>query len=195
AIPVAMLVQGLNVTQVITYSLNGFVLPSSDPLFNIVRGGGLIPMLKTIYILLVSCSLAAVIQNGGVLSDKIETYLSRPAKRVAIYIKSCIVGILTTAVGSNQTVSIVMTSQLMKNAYSNSGFSNIHRMQDISFASVLLSIVPPWSLTAMVPLASIQHEGYDYIPFLFFIYIASLYNLFLRTIESKKVENSVENTH
>ncbi|MEG1049829.1 MAG: Na+/H+ antiporter NhaC family protein, partial [Oscillospiraceae bacterium] len=35
AIPVAMLVQGLNVTQVITYSLNGFVLPSSDPLFNI----------------------------------------------------------------------------------------------------------------------------------------------------------------
>ncbi|MEG0091616.1 MAG: Na+/H+ antiporter NhaC family protein, partial [Oscillospiraceae bacterium] len=149
AIPIAMFSQGLNVMDIVIYALKGFVLPEADPLYKIVRGGGLIPMMKTIYILLVSCSLAAVIQMGGVLSPKIETYLSAPTKRVAIYIKSCVVGLLTTAIGSNQTVSIVMTSQLMENSYKNSGFSNMHRTQDISFASVLLSVIPPWSLTVV----------------------------------------------
>lgn len=189
AVPVAMVTQGTGIGDIILYALNGFALSKQDPLYLIVKGGGIIPMLKTIYILLVSCSLAAVIQRGGLLDQKLENYLSQPAKSVALYIRTCIVGLVTTTIGSNQTVSIVMTSQLMASAYKASGFTDLHKTQDISFASVLLSVIPPWSLTVVVPLASIGYEGYGYMVFLFFIFIAPLYNLFLRF--SKKQDTLV----
>lgn len=192
AIPIAMLNQNVSISQVISYSLIGFFLPENDPLYLIVKGGGLIPMLKTIYILLVSCSMAAVVQSGGLLSEKIESYLSRPAKRVALYLRTCMVGLVTTVIGSNQTVSAVMTSQLMSSAYEKSEFSNMHKTQDISFASILLSVIPPWSLTVVVPLGSIQHYGYDYLPFMFFIFLAPLYNLFLRIKESKICQSDIK---
>ena len=177
AVPIALFFQNAEPAWLINSILNGFRLPETHPLYGVVRGGGIIPMLSPIYILLVSCSLAAIIEKGGVLSLHFKALLRSAKTRTSLYIRSVVIGTASAAIGCNQTVSIVTTSTLMNVPYRRAGFANDDRLRDVSFASVVMSVIVPWTLAVSVPLSMLSFKGLSYMPYMFFIIICPIYNL------------------
>ena len=109
-------------------------------------------MLSAIYILIISCSLASLIEKGGVLSLRFRALLRTSKRRNSLYLKSVIIGTAAAAIGCNQTVSIVTTSTLMDAPYKRAKVNNEEKLRDISFASVMMSVVVPWTLAVSVPI-------------------------------------------
>lgn len=177
AIPLALFSQGAEPMWLINSILNGFRLPESHSLYGVMRGGGITPMLSPIYILMVSCSIAVIIEKGGVLSLHFKALLRSAKTRTSLYIRSVIIGTASAAIGCNQTVSIVTTSTLMNVPYRRAGFRNEDRLRDVSFASVVMSVIVPWTLAVSVPLSMLSFKGLSYMPYMFFIIICPIYNL------------------
>lgn len=191
SVAVAIFYQGVTPWQIAAYAWSGFSLPQDNPLYHIIKGGGILPMLKSLYIIMVSCSLAVIVEKSGVLGKDMEAYLLKPASRTLLYFRNCAMALLSAGVGCNQTMSIVMTSRLMKAPYDSMGFPLEEQVRDLSFTGVLLSAIPPWSMAVVVPLSSLQYEGLGYMPFMFFTFIAPICNLIYCIYYDKK--QSVDN--
>lgn len=179
ALIVSVLYQGEPVKQLFGYMLNGFLLPAGHSLSLIMKGGGLLPMLKSIYVVVVSCALASVIEKGKALPARIETFLCSAKSRSDLNLRGAAMGLLCATVGCNQTMSIVTTSALMRKPYENMGLSPQELFTDLSFNCTLLSVLPPWALAVSLPLAALQYGRYDYIPFMFFILLAPVFHAFV----------------
>lgn len=176
AVFLALFYQGTPLYTLLLSMLKGFRLPPTHELYSVVRGGGALPMLSAIYILIISCSLASLIEKGGVLSLRFRALLRTSKRRNSLYLKSVIIGTAAAAIGCNQTVSIVTTSTLMDAPYKRAKVNNEEKLRDISFASVMMSVVVPWTLAVSVPLSMLSFKGLSYMPFMFFIISGPIYN-------------------
>ena len=115
---ISIVFQGYTLEQILKYMLLGFKLENHGPLETIIRGGGLISMGKAILIVFVSSALGGIFEGTGILKN-IENLLMNVKSRVGLFFATIIVSIATSAFGCNQSISIILTSQLTKKAYDN----------------------------------------------------------------------------
>lgn len=196
AVPLALFYQDTPVNVLLLSMLNGFRLPPTHELYSVVRGGGVLPMVRAIYILIISCSLAALIERGGVLSLRFRALLRTSKSRTSLYLKSVIIGTAAAAIGCNQTVSVVTTSTLMDTAYKRANVGKEEKLRDISFAAVIMSVVVPWTLAVSVPLSMLSFKGLSYMPYMFFIISGPIYNFlwtFSKTANKRRTPVNGEN--
>ncbi len=169
--------QSMSLQDVLMSILKGFTLPETDPLFTVIKGGGIIPMLPSIYIVFISCAFAAMFQNGSFLPGAVTRFLDKKNDRFDLNWRGGVLGLISSAIGCNQTMATVTTIEIMRPRYEKGGFSKEEMFTDVSFGSILVATLPPWSLAVSLPLTALQFEGYSYMPFLFFIYISVLYHV------------------
>ena len=118
---------------------------NSDILKNIIHGGGIISMLKTCYIIVISCS---------------------------IFLVTVILGIINAAVGCSQTIAIILTLDIVKDLYEDE--PNDELALDFSNSAILTPALIPWCIAALVPCSVLGINSYSYIPFAFYLYIVPI---------------------
>ena len=80
-----------------------------------------------------------------------------------------IVSIITAAFGCSQSISTVMTKEIMKDCYS--GLDNNQFALDLENSGIIISALIPWNIAAFVPTATMNVSAAGYIPFAFYLYI------------------------
>lgn len=182
---IALTVQKESFSSIVEALIFGFKLPPSNPLSNLIKGGGLSSIVKIVFAVFVSCSMAGILE-GMELFDKISQLFSKFNTSVKLFIACAITSIVTGCFGGNQSISIVMTSQIMKITYSKNGETNYNLATDISNTAVLFAAMIPWNIAVFVPAEVLSVKSGQIIPYAFYLYIPFIVNLINKKILGKK---------
>ena len=151
--------------------LSAMVLGYEAPLEELamLNGGGIISMAGVAAIVALSSSYSALFEKSGLL-DSFEYMIERLARRTGAFRATALVGLLTTGLSCNQTLSIILTRQLCAHAQHNRREMAMYLENSV----VLLSAVLPWSIAFSMCGLTLQ-QGPEIIPFALYLWMVPLY--------------------
>lgn len=173
----SIFIQGYTFIEIIGFIINGFYLDKLDPLYKILKGGGILAMGRAGLIVFVSCAMTGIFEKTAMLNN-IEMILEGAKSRTKIFIYTNIVSFFTAAIGSNQSISIVLTSQLMENVYKKGGIDKEDFAIDLENTSIVLAPLIPWNIAALIPTTTMMVSSYGYLPYSYFLFLIPLLNFF-----------------
>jgi NhaC family Na+:H+ antiporter len=183
AVMLAALFQGRGLESSAVSLLTGFEMEKSGPLQGIMKGGGMLPMAGTCFIMLAASALAGLIEETGLLG-RAEAFTQNAASRFQVYRNVLVTSILTSAVGCCQAFTIILTNVLNSKSYEKNGLDCYDRASDLENTSVVVSALIPWNVSLLLPLA-ILGADYSCYPYLAYIYLIPLWNLVYFSAKSK----------
>lgn len=184
---IALIVQQYKIIEVLKYILIGFKLNKDSPLQSILKGGGIISMLKASLVVFISCSLAGIFEGTNMLQN-IEGILIKAKTRYELFIYTTIVSILTAAFGCNQSISVVLTTQLMKKSYENKKVSKYELAIDLENTGIVLSALIPWNIAAFVPTTTMKVSSVAFIPYAFYLYLIPICNIIFLKFSKRDIK-------
>lgn len=166
---IAVLVQNHQLKDILQFIIFGFQTSETNPLHNIIKGGGIISMIKPGLVMFVSCSLSGIFKGIKVFESFKEILMSKQLTRQRLFSITSIVSIITAAFGCNQTISSVMTNDIMKGCYKNT--DKYRFALDLENSGILIAALIPWNICALVPTSTLSVSAVGYIPYAFYLYI------------------------
>jgi len=167
---ISLWVQHYSFSEIIGYLFLGFHLEPGNPLSSIIQGGGIISMWKPSVVILISCALAGIFEGTGMLKT-VEDLLIKARTRSELFSYTAGMSILTAAFGCSQTISVVLTNQLMAKPYKEKRLDNYELALDLENTGIVLSALIPWNLAAFVPTTTMNVSSVGFIPYAFYLYL------------------------
>lgn len=165
----ALLVQGVPVGELLRACLLGYRTAQPE-LADILSGGGLLSMVNGMLIVVLSCAYSGMFSGTGLLRP-VTGRLNRLADRAGLALTHIVLSLGCTGLFCNQTVSIVMSAQLMKEAYR--GREPMELAVNIGNTAINLAGLVPWAIAATVPLAALE-VGPSALPWAAYLYLLPL---------------------
>lgn len=169
----SLFIQHHSMMEIMHYLFWGFYLPPDNPLYAIMKGGGILSMWPAALVVYISCSLAGIFEGTNMLSS-VDKALARARTRAELFAYTAAVSIVTAAFGCNQSMAIVLTNQLMTNSYKEKKIANDTLALDLENTGIVLSALIPWNIAAFVPTTTMDVSPVGFIPYAFYLYLLPL---------------------
>lgn len=169
----AYFVQHVNFTAILSSIFLGYHMPHESELSHIMSGGGVISMWKAAVVVTVSSALAGIFEKTKML-QVLESQIDKADSRAKQFTATTVISLLTAAIGCNQSISIILTEQLMKKNYGNSNSAHQALAIDIENTGVVLAALIPWNIAAFVPTTTMGVNSYGYLPYAVYLYLIPL---------------------
>lgn len=164
--------QGITIYEILEFSVLGFKTTNST-LANIINGGGIVSMVKVVFIVCISSCYSGFFEKTDIL-DSLKKMIETATKKVSSYFVILISSILSNIFSCNQTLGIMLTDQLCKHIETN----NEKRAIYLENSAVIVAPLVPWSIAASVSLTS---AGAPIVSIFtaFFLMLVPLYSLII----------------
>jgi len=146
----------------------------------IMKGGGIVSMMETAFIVSISASYTQILQKTGlfaIIGKRIESLASKTSRFLAVFLTAAVSIIVTCS----QTMPILLTKQLCEGLYED----RYALAADLEDTAVPFSAFIPWSIAASVPLSTLGISS-KAILYAFFLYLLPIYRLFLSFSRKQK---------
>ena len=163
--------QGLSVGETLRTALVGYT-PAQPELQSILSGGGLISMLETCVIVLVTSLYAGILEGIDALAPA-KVQVERLARRLGLFPTAILVSTAIVMIFCNQAVMVMLGSRLLGDSYAARGASRTELAMDIENSGVVIAGLVPWSIAITVPLAMLG-VGVEAIPRCVLLYMIPL---------------------
>jgi NhaC family Na+:H+ antiporter len=170
-----VIMQHSSIIDIIKYTITGYKMDSGSPLYSIIKGGGILSMVKTSIVVIISSAFSGIFEGTGILNS-LDKIISKANSRFELFIITIIISTVTAAFGCTQALAIILTDQLVKKTYKNKGVGNTELAVDIENTAVLISPAIPWNIAGLVP-ATTLGVGVGFIPFAFYLFLVPVFNL------------------
>ncbi len=187
-----IVIQNTSISDFVKYLVFGYT-NDSQVLKNIIHGGGIISMLKTCYIIVISCSISGFFSGLNVFEGLKLKLKEKNLSSSSIFLVTVGLGIVNAAVGCSQTIAIILTLDIMKDLYED--YTAQDMALDFSNSAILTPALIPWCIASLVPCSVLGINSYSYIPFAFYLYIVPLVHFirkkfnFTKKLYKKAVQN------
>ena len=176
---IAVLVQHFPVSELPALCFSGFS-PSDGEIAKLMSGGGFLSMLRVYLIVGISSCYSGMFEGTGFLNG-IEALMEKLGSRITPYGTTLLTSIVTSAISCNQTLAIMLTSQLCgENNPEKSSFA-----LDLENTVVVIAPMIPWSIAGAVPLAAIGAPNSS-IGVAVYLYLLPLWGLAVHLFKTKK---------
>lgn len=172
---IAVIYQSVSIKDIMKYLVMGFNLPQDNPLAGIIKGGGLISMVKSSAMVMISSGLAGLFEGAKML-DYIEELMKKADSRPKIFLYTIVSSICASAFGCTQALAIMMTHLLMKNCYRDRSVDNYSLAVDLENTAIVIAPLIPWNIAAMIPLENLELSSKSLV-FAIYLYLIPLINL------------------
>lgn len=189
-IVLAVFLQGYSLWEVIRYSVVGFTVDGTGMFNDIIKGGGILSMLKIALIVLISSAYSGIFEGTNMLKE-IEQFLDEVAIRFGAFPAMILTSIITAALGCTQALAILLTNQLIRNTYSRENRDNNELAVDLENSAVVLAPLVPWNIGGAVPAAALS-ATIGFIPFAFYLYLIPIYNLAVKLMKKETKRKALE---
>lgn len=142
-------------------------------------GGGWISILPAVCIIFCSSAFAGIFAGAHLLAD-VEKTVIRLHARCGAYLTNMLVSTATAALACNQTLAIILTSQLQFSLHNQSPASRSRFALMLENSVVMLSALVPWNIAVSLPLA-ILDAGPSSIIYAFYVWLIPLFGWFIPT--------------
>lgn len=191
AFVLAIIFQNHSIKDAVYYMTFGFKLESSNPLRGIIKGGGIISMLRTCVVLFTSCALAGIFE-GIKMFDRLKgMLLEKQLIQDKLFGATVIISIITAVFGCSQATAVVMTNEIMKDSY---GSENKYELAlAIENSAIIISALIPWNIAALMCTTVLNVNMASYVPFAFYLYmIPYTYFLHLKYVSRVKLRGKTK---
>ena len=170
---VGIFIQNETVMDILKYSIFGFYKFNGTELEKIIKGGGIMSMLTSMIVVISSCAMIGVFKQINVLKA-IKEKVQHIKTRAGLFAGTFFTAVITGMIGCNQTISIVMTEQIMEDIYKEKGISKKDLGKDLENTGVVTSGLIPWCIACFVPCAMLGINNIKFIPFAFYLWLLPL---------------------
>lgn len=178
-----VIIQGHSISAVLRYIVFGFEInDASNPLHDIMRGGGIVSMLKSALVVFVSTSLTGLLAKLRITDSLKKMVDKRSYSRCGIFLATSLVSTVSGMLGCNQSIAIIMTENIMRDSYEKFDFKKTGRKQtanineanrqlaiDLENSAVPMAGLIPWSIASIVPATTVGVTPLQYMPYAFFM--------------------------
>lgn len=168
---VAFFIQSAALKEIITTLIWGFKLEANNPLVSILKGGGLFSMLKAGIVVFISCAMAGVLEGMNIF-ERVSILFKNYRSRIKLLLATAITSVATASFGGNQSIAIVMTSQIMKKIYKENKVDKYELATDISNTAVLFAPMIPWNIANLLISTTLDVNAVTIVPYAFYLYIS-----------------------
>lgn len=170
----SMVWQSYGVGDVLRFTLWGFHIDNNPQLEAILLGGGLWPMLKVCAVVLLSTTLSGLL-TGTQSLERVGRWLRVARQQRTLFAGTSLISLVAGAFGCTQTITILLTHQLVAAEYQHQGYDNQQVAIDLENTAVVLAPLIPWNIAGLVP-ATLLMAGPGFIPFAVYLYLVPLCN-------------------
>ncbi len=190
AIVIAVIYQQESLIAIARHIVLGYSSPQQSFFMDIIKGGGLISMLRVSLIVLISFAYAEIFEGTKILKET-EAYIVSMKERWGIFPTTMLLSIVTASFGCTQAISIMLTNQLAGKLYEREEKSKYELALDLEDSSVVVSPLIPWNIGGAVPAAALS-VGIGFIPYAVYLYLLPIISLLtkrLNLVSFKKKED------
>ncbi|MFL0195020.1 Na+/H+ antiporter NhaC family protein [Clostridium sp. WILCCON 0269] len=175
----SIFIQNHQLKDIVYYIIFGFRINYTSPLQNIIKGGGILSMLKASFVIFVSCSIAGIFEEIKIFDKLKKLLLNMNLTRYKLFGMTTIVSIITAAFGCNQSIATVMTNEIMKDCYNkNDKYEFALHLEN---SGILIAALIPWNIAALVPTTTMNVNATGYVIYAFYLYMFPfIYFIYLR---------------
>lgn len=172
SIVICFIIQKITMIDLCNYIIFGYKASSS--LSNIIKGDGIISMLKC-YIIIISCCLTGFFSGLNIFNG-LEKYLKKiKLNRSKLFLVTLFLGLIIASIGCSQTIAFILTIEILKDTYEN--YNNEDMAMEFSNSAIVTSALIPWCIAALVPTSVLGISNYKFIPYAIFLYIVPFCHL------------------
>lgn len=177
----AYMLQGYSILDILKYTLLGFNLENGSAFNDIIKGGGIISMVKISLIVMISSAYSGIFEGTQMLKE-IQRLLEFVANKYGLFVSMILSSLITASLGCTQALAILLTNQLIKDTYKKQNKDKYDLAIDLENSAVVISPLIPWNIGGAVPAAMLTATA-GFIPYAFYLYIIPLYILIVKTIK------------
>lgn len=176
ALVLSVTVQGQGLLDTLGCAVLGY--QPTGALASILSGGGIVSMVNACCIVMSTSLLAGILEGIDAFSG-LGTVLETLSHRLGLFPTYILVSLIIAMCFCNQSVVIVMGTQLMGSHYEKAGLSHRTHAMDLANSGVVLSGMIPWSIAVAIPLAMMEADS-SAILYAALLYLIPLCYLFTR---------------
>lgn len=191
AIICSLIYQPYSLGENLNFLIWGFSLDPVNPLATIIKGGGLIPMMNVVIVVIISTALAGIFDETQILAP-VKTWLLGIKNHSQLFLATILLSILSCAFGCTQTIGIVMTQQLVAENYAVQKSGNYKLATDLANTVIVIAALIPWNIAGLVP-AKILLVDANFIPYTPYLYLLPVVNLAYYWVNDKFMLKSSHN--
>lgn len=184
---ISFIFQHATCSEIIKTAIFGFQLPIDNPLYSIIKGGGIISMIKLAFIVFLSSALTGIFQGANML-DFIEEYLNKIKRPDTLFLTTIITSIISSMVGCTQVLAVMLTKMTMNDTYIRLGYDKEHLALDLENSAIVIAPLIPWNVAVLVPLTTLGVDARA-ILFSFYLILLPLISLMSTYLKSHKEYN------
>ena len=164
----SMFIQGMPFYETLRVAVMGF---NAEPgtIKALFHGGGLISMINMCMIVFISGTYSGIF-DGTKMLDSLELGIEHAINRFGSYLVTATIGLLSVSIFCNQSIGSILTSQMLRVPYRNTGRTKDELVQDMANSVVVFAGLVPWCIGCSVPLAMLGVSARA-VPFAFYLYI------------------------
>lgn len=172
---IAITMQKASIGSVLKALFFGFSLEPDNPLVDVIKGGGLISMLQAAFVVSVSCAMAGLFEGMDLFKKAAELFKGANS-RAGILLATAGTSFVSACFGGNQSIAIVMASEIMRNVYKKKGFTGYELAVDLSNTAILFAAAIPWNIAGLIPATTWGVYLPEIVPFAFYLFVPFIYN-------------------
>lgn len=184
AAAIAYFIQHYTLIDILKILILGFKFPSGNPLYHIIKGGGVLSMIKLSLVVFMSSALTGIFEGANLLSfldgafNKIKTHDK-------LFLVTIISSIISAMVGCTQVLAVMLTNMTVKKLYENNGLNNYNLALDLENTAIVIAPLIPWNVAILVPLTNLE-VGAKAIFYSFYLILVTVINLIVIIINVRK---------
>lgn len=173
AIFLDIFVQNRSIAETLKYMIFGFKIENNNLVAQIIKGGGVLSMIKVSIIVFLSSAYSGIFEETKMLK-KLEEGIRNLSKKVGNTPSTVLVSIITSMIGFTQALAVILAVQFVKGIYKD----KYKLALDIENSAIVIAPLIPWNIAGAVP-ASILGVHSGFILYALYLYVLPIYNLVL----------------
>ena len=171
-------VQKKSIVHLIKFILWGYKAHTGmQELDTLISGGGVIPMIEVVLIVMGSVSLSALFEGAELLKPIAKAFYRDDDGKFQLISKTGFLSIVFTAITCDQTVGILIPARFAANRFDNIGLDKSVLARTISDTGTIVAPLMPWNVNSLIILGITGISAIRYGPYAVLCFISPIITL------------------
>ncbi|HEX3015413.1 MAG TPA: Na+/H+ antiporter NhaC family protein [Desulfobacteria bacterium] len=182
----ALFLQKTSLFAWLTAMLYGYQAHSANPTLNAVfKGGGLVPMLSLVILILSAGAFNGIISATGMIGQIAAKLLKRIKTPAGVVTATVMFSGATAMVVCNQALPILLPGQMLTPLYQSRGLKQETLARTLTDSGLMLAGLIPWNMLAVLSSATIGVPTLQYAPYALLLWLLPIITLAVAWLNDK----------
>lgn len=185
----AVLVGKQQVLEPLMAGLFGYVAQTGDAsLDRILSGGGLVPMVHQVILILTAGALNGIMESTGMMSLVLERVVEGIRRPLGMVAATMAISTAVAGIAANQALAIIIPGRMLRSVYQRAGLPITLLSRALADSGTLFAGLIPWNVMSVLAAAALGVPALSFAPYAFLAFVLPAFSLLVTYREERTVE-------